>query len=140
MTALTWTQRYYAPAVAKLPVAEPGSFEGSGRTYPSLSGFVRADVRRLRAPERDFGLRWLERGSDHLYRAAWNEGTGELYIVQTGSPENGGGHVEVLGYARNVDEVERALAGWRSRVGGEGSLEWLKDMALERLSIAAISR
>ena len=140
MTGLTWTQRYYAPAVAKLPAAEPDSFRQSPLTYPSLSVFVREDARRLRAQERDVGLHWRERGSDHVYRAAWNEGTGELYVVQTGSPEDGGGHVEVLALARNIDELERALQGWRFHSGEEESLEWLRHTARERLEIAGLSR
>jgi hypothetical protein len=114
-----------------LPVARasPGSFVASGVTYPSVVEFVAGDRRRLRSRERDFGLRWMGPRSSSPWRAAWVEATGELYVVQSGDPQAGGGHVEVLALESELPAVERALAGWEDVCGEPGSLDWLRRRA-----------
>ena len=110
--------------------ASPGSFVASGVTYPSVVEFVTGDRRRLRSRERDFGLRWMGPEASWPWRAAWVEATGELYVVQSGEPQAGGGHVEVLALESELRVIERALAGWEDLCGEPGSLDWLRRRAL----------
>jgi hypothetical protein len=110
------------PPVAR---ARPGSYPGRLGTYPSLVEFVRARRRRLYSRERDVGLRW--RDGSVLYRAAWIEDTGELYVVQLGPTEEGGGHVELLAGGVSRDDLETGLAGWPEAVDAKRSLDWLRD-------------
>lgn len=121
-----WLSRVWMP---EFPRAESGTYRPGPNTYASLDDFATADPGRLTSPELDFGLRWRE-GSDanRSYRAAWVEETGELYVVQAGSPSAGGGHVEVLGVT-DRDGVESALEGWQTRCGEEGSLTWIRARA-----------
>jgi len=128
-----------APSASGLPApalpepAAPGSYPRGAKVYPSLHHFAWADPRRIPSRERDFGLRWLTDPPDSPWRAAWVEATGELYVVQSGDPADGGGHVEVLGVAASVDGVSAALAGWGDRCGEPGSLNWLRRRCLEEL-------
>jgi hypothetical protein len=119
--------------IGLLPVARarPGSYPRRRGSYPSLIEFVRACRRRLYSRERDVGLRW--RDGSALYRAAWVEETGELYVVQLGPTEEGGGHVELLAAGVTRDELEQGLAGWPEAVGERRSLDWLRRRA-RRLS------
>jgi hypothetical protein len=110
--------------------ATPGSFTVTGASYPSLADFGWGDRRRLRSRERDFGLRWISAASPWPWRAAWVEGTGELYVVQSGEASAGGGHVEVLAVAFDLAAIDRALAGWEEVCGEPGSLDWLRQRAL----------
>ena len=113
----------------EVPRAEPGSYPDGPDAYASLDDFVRADPARLASREVDFGVLWRERSSaSRSYRAAWIERTGELYVVQAGSPGEGGGHVEVLGTTDRAG-VESALQGWQDQCRREGSLAWIRSRA-----------
>jgi hypothetical protein len=112
------------PPVAR---ARPGSYPRRRGSYPSLTEFVRARRRRLYSRERDVGLRW--RDGSALYRAAWVEETGELYVVQLGPTEEGGGHVELLAAGVSGEELERGLAGWPEALDAKRSLGWLRCRA-----------
>jgi hypothetical protein len=97
--------------------------------YPTLVSFYRADPVRLSSRERDVGLWWRPSGDGPIHRAAWIEETGELYLVRLGAVSDGGGAVEVIGRARDEEELERALSGWREHCGMPGSLQWLRMRA-----------
>ena len=112
-----------------------------GERYESLARFYNADERRLRSPELDVGLWWREALDGPLHRAAWVTDTGELYLVQLGPAEDGGGRVEVLASVAERDLLERVLAGWRERCGQPQSLTWLRRRAsLTRLASADDAR
>jgi hypothetical protein len=97
-------------------------------TYGSIGEFIYGRRQRLYSRERDVGLRWRDGGA--LYRAAWIEDTGELYLVQLGPPHEGGGQVELLAAAVEIEELERAVSGWReAQDDGDRSLDWLRDRA-----------
>lgn len=114
------------PRMPPAPAAEPGSYEERGTTYRSVTAFIAERLLRLRSRERDVGTRW--RDGDAIYRAAWIEDTGELYLVQLGPAERGGGHVELLAAGIDGDELERAFAGWLvAQDSGERSLDWLGE-------------
>lgn len=113
-------------ALAPLPSAEPGSYEERRATYRSIVAFVDERRQRLYSRERDVGLRW--RDGTAIYRAAWIEDTRELYLVQLGAPDQGGGHVELLAAGLQVEELEDAVSGWReAQDDGDQSLGWLRD-------------
>lgn len=113
-----------SPYVPALPTAAPGSYPDVPGAYASVVDFVGPDPSRLLSREQDFGLRW--RDGEDVYRAAWIEATGELYVVQLGSPERGGGHVEVLAVGAGLTDVERWLTRRQDRVDQPGSLRWLR--------------
>jgi hypothetical protein len=112
--------------------AEPGSYPDDGSSYPSLLEFARARLPRIHSRERDFGLRWGN--GTAIYRAAWIEDTGELYIVQLGPPASGGGHVRLLAAGADLEQVERALAGWQDIIDDSASLNWLLDRVSRHLN------
>jgi hypothetical protein len=105
--------------------AANGSYAGGPDTYPSLIDFAAADVRRLTSRERDLGLVW--RDGERLFRAALVEDTRELYVVQLGPAEHGGGHAEVLGTVAPGADLDGMLAGWRDAAGRRDSLRWLRS-------------
>ena len=116
------------PAVRPpLPVAADGSFEPTDRSYQSIISFIREDDRRMRSREYDIGLTWRDPKTGHTYRAAWVEQTGELFVVQNGTPDEGGGHVEVLVTGCDEERLNRMLPGWRELVGPMGSLDVLRQ-------------
>ncbi|HXB16045.1 MAG TPA: hypothetical protein VNV44_09925 [Solirubrobacteraceae bacterium] len=104
--------------------------------YPTLVSFYKADPVRLSSRERDVGLWWRSSGDGPIHRAAWIEETGELYLVRLAAASDGGGAVEVIGRARDGEELERALSGWREHCGMPGSLQWLR-MRAARLALRA---
>jgi DNA-directed RNA polymerase subunit RPC12/RpoP len=106
-------QPLHAPSVVS---AQPGSYRAGSGTEDSFAAFIAADSRRLHSRERDFGLHWSEPGSHRMFRAAWIEATGELYLVQLGDAGDGGGHVELLAVFEGP-ALEAAL---------HGSLRWLR--------------
>jgi hypothetical protein len=113
-------------ALTPLPSAAAGTYEERTPTYRSIGAFIGERRQRLYSRERDMGLRWRE--GTAIYRAAWVEDTGELYLVQLGTPDEGGGHVELLAAGLKLEELEPALAGWReAQDGGDRSLDWLRD-------------
>jgi predicted nucleic acid-binding Zn-ribbon protein len=115
------------PAVRPpLPEAAAGSFELSATSYQSIIAFIRDDDRRMRSREHDIGLCWRESSTGHTFRAAWVEDTGELFVVQTGAPGEGGGHVEVLAAGCDEQVLNRVLPGWREFLWPMGSLDWLR--------------
>lgn len=108
--------------------AAPGSYEKGEGTFDSLHHFLIDDPRRTPSRERDLGLRWRD-AAGHLYRAAWVVDTGELVLVQTGAPETGGGHVEVLATIAGEEELRLGLTGWEDLCGEPRSAEWLRQRA-----------
>jgi hypothetical protein len=115
-------RRRLAPVwMPEAPRAAPGSFPESPRAYASMDDFLAADQRRLASRETDFGLHWRGDDGDTTYRAAWIEATGELYVVQAGSPGEGGGHVEVLAVADRA-AIEAALDGCSEHA----SVAWMR--------------
>ena len=114
------------PGLLPVPFAAPGSYDERSTTFRSLSAFLRERPQRFESRERDVGTRWRDRGA--IYRAAWIEATGELYVVQLGATERGGGHVELLAAGVRVEDLERAFAGWpAAQDRGGDSLGWLRD-------------
>jgi hypothetical protein len=111
--------------------AAPGSYPAAPTTFASLTAFARARPDRIHSRERDFGLAW--RNGAAVYRAAWIADTGELYIVQLGAPEEGGGHVELLATGAGLEDIQQALAGWRGACGRADSLAWLRERARRHL-------
>lgn len=109
-----------------LPEAAAGSFEPSESSYQSIVAFIREDDRRMNSREYDIGLTWRDASTGHTYRAAWIEATGELFVVQCGTPDDGGGHVEVLVTGCDEERLSRVLPGWRELVGPMGSLDVLR--------------
>ena len=65
------------------------------QTYPSLEAFYAADFRRRHSKERDLGLLWRDRG-EAAFRAAWVQGTGEVYLFMYAQIDGSGGTVDVL--------------------------------------------
>jgi hypothetical protein len=104
--------------------AEPGSFRARPDVFASLAEFGSADPRRLSSRERDVGLVWKD--GDRLFRAAVVEATGELYVVQLGSPAEGGGHVVLLGVLEAEADLERIIEGWRVAQARPESFRWLR--------------
>ena len=113
-------------AFLPMPSATAGSFEPNRATYASIVDFIEERRQRLYSRERDVGLRW--RDGETIYRAAWIEDTRELYLVQLGTPDRGGGHVELLAAGLEFEELEEAVCGWReAQEDGDHSLDWLRD-------------
>ena len=111
-----------APPVQR---AEEGSYADG---YASLLDFAMDDARRCARVRRT----WACGGS--MARAACtappgSPTPGELTLIQCGPPEQGGGHVEVLGVFGDRDELDAALTGWREVCGRPGSAEWLRERA-----------
>jgi hypothetical protein len=113
------------PSPPTFVTAARDSYPDTARTFASLTEFVSALPPRIASREHDFGLTWRDRSA--AYRAAWIEDTGELYVVQLGEPEDGGGHVELLAAGASLERTRRALLGWRTRCGREDSLTWLRS-------------
>lgn len=110
----------------ELPRAAPGTYpEGA---WASIEDFVSADARRLASREIDFGLYWRRTVSETTFRASWIEDTGELYVIQSGPPDAGGGHVEVLAITDRAT-LEGTLEGWATRCLEAGSLDWIRARA-----------
>jgi hypothetical protein len=111
-------------------MTRPGaSRPDKGDRYRSLSNFYLADARRIASRERDLGLWWRAGLHGPVHRAAWVRDTGELYIVRLGPAEDGTGEVEVLGRARDRNELEQALEGWRDVCPQPDSMTWLRHRA-----------
>lgn len=134
----TWRPAGPLPAPRACPVCHPDrgrpgrsplrrAVNGGG--YRSLRAFYEANAHRVPALEPDYGLWWRDEEDGPIYRAAWVDTTGELYVVRCDAPADGGGDVEVLAIAAERDAVDRALSGWRKVCGGEGSLSWLRRRA-----------
>ena len=97
--------------------------------YRSLSNFYLADARRIASREHDMGLWWRVGRHGPISRAAWVRDTGELYVTQLGPAPDGGGEVHVLGIARDRNELEQALKGWREICHQPDSMTWLRHRA-----------
>jgi hypothetical protein len=97
-------------------------------SYPSLDAFYAADSRRRHSRERDLGLLWRDRGNA-AFRAAWVEGTGEVYLFMYERVDGSGGSVEVLDRRFGPQQLLRTFAGYRDICGRNGSLLWLLDRA-----------
>jgi hypothetical protein len=96
------------------------------RTYPSLEAFYAEDPRRLNSRERDIGLYWRA-GRSVTFRAAWVQGTGEVYLFRHGAPLEGGGTVKVIRRRFSLYELQRELRGYREVVGRRESLAWFLE-------------
>jgi len=118
--------------------AEPGSYLDDPFSYPSLIEFARSHLPRIHSCERDFGLHWRDGAA--VYRAAWIEDTGQLYIVQLGPPAAGGGHVQLLAGGTSLEQLESALAGWQDAIHESRSLNWLRRRVRQHLSAEAVDR
>lgn len=113
-------------AFVPIASAPAGSFEQNSATYASIVEFIDERRQRLYSRERDVGLRWRDGAA--IYRAAWIEDTRELYLVQLGEPDRGGGHVELLAAGLEIEELQEAMLGWReAQDEGDDSLDWLRD-------------
>ena len=112
--------------------AAPGSFPDDPRRYASLVDFALADLRRVHSRERDLGLTW--RDADRMHRAAFVVDTRELYLVQLGPVERGGGHVELLGRLPAALDLVATFRGWAENCGLEDSLRWLRARAERALA------
>ena len=109
--------------------------------YRSLSDFYTADPSRIHSREVDVGLWWRETAAGPLHRAAWVQDTGELYLVRLGSPDDGGGSVELLAVVEQLDRLETVLEGWREQCGAPESLAWLRARVTrlgERVRVAQL--
>jgi hypothetical protein len=107
-----------------IPAAEANPT--TARRYRSLVDFYNDDATRLSSRERDIGLWWREGIDGPLYRAAWINETGELYLVRLGPTAEGGGGVEMLITIDDPERLEWMLSGWRDQCGRAGSLQWLR--------------
>src|SRR5882757_925501 len=99
--------------------------------YESLSNFYWADSRRRSSREQDIGLWWRVGIHGPVYRAAWVRETGELYVTRLGALQDGTGEVEVLGQARDRNQLEEVLEGWRDVCPQPDSMTWLRHRAAE---------
>jgi hypothetical protein len=108
--------------------------------YQSLSSFFRRDPRRIGSPERDLGRWWRIGTHGPVYRAAWLNQTGELYVTRLDLPQDGAGEVELLGRADDRDQLERVLRGWTDVCHQPDSMTWLRHRAasLEKPATARI--
>ena len=97
-------------------------------SYPSLEAFYAADSRRRHSRERDVGLLWRDRGNA-AFRAAWVQGTGEVYLFMYERVDGSGGTVDVLDRRFGLRDLLRTFAGYRDVCGRNGSLLWLLDRA-----------
>jgi hypothetical protein len=97
--------------------------------YQSLSNFYRANVRRRSSHEQDVGLWWRVGANGPVYRAAWVQETGELYVTRLGRLQDGAGEVVVLGRARDRRQLDAVLEGWRDVCPQPDSMTWLRHRA-----------
>jgi hypothetical protein len=97
--------------------------------YESLGSFYRADSRRRSSREQDVGLWWRAGAHGPVYRAAWVQETGELYVTRLGPHVDGRGEVIVLGRARDHDQLEEVLEGWQDVCPQPDSMTWLRHRA-----------
>lgn len=115
--------------------------------------FYGEDERRRESPEVHYGLDWRSAAEPWaVFGLHWIEDTHEIFVLRAPDPRIlrslaspfggvplrlGGGYlrVEVLGWADDKQVLDRALAGWQSRMSGFDSLQWVRD----RLDQAAAS-
>ena len=97
-------------------------------SYPTLDAFYAADFRRRHSRERDVGLLWVD-GGQASFRAAWLQGTGEVYLFMYQRVDGSGGTVDVLERRFTLRELQRTFAGYRDVCGRSGSLLWFLDRA-----------
>jgi hypothetical protein len=105
-------------------------------SHPSLDAFYAADGRRRHSRERDLGLLWRDEGTA-AFRAAWLEGTGEIYLFMYERVDGSGGWVHVLDRRFTVREVVSSFEGYREVCGHAGSLRWFLDRAGAGRALAA---
>lgn len=91
--------------------------------YDDLGAFYKADSRRVESLEFMFGNLW--RIADRVpWRLLWVQDTGEVYATPTlPGPDR---KVVVLGWAADLAQLERILAGWEHVCGQMGSLGWVE--------------
>jgi hypothetical protein len=111
----------------------------------TVRDFYRDDRRRA-SEESTFGVEWtLDADPNCLYGVHWLKETKELYLLRgpitppflpdsagrgnINAPRFADDQYEVilLGTAKRASVVERALKGWRDRLGEPNSLQWVLD-------------
>lgn len=111
----------------------------------TVRDFYRNDRRRA-SEESTFGVQWtLNADATGLYGVHWLKETKELYLLRGPMtppflPDSAGRwnmnaprfaddqyQVILLGTAKRASVVERALKGWRDRMGEPNSLQWVLD-------------
>lgn len=111
-----------------------------------IEQFYSADERRRQSSETELGTDWHDaKGS--RYELSWVEDTGELYVMLELVPEAESwtpfGDVEVehlavdelvvtvIGYLATLEEVQRVLDGWESKMAQPKGVEWLAERLRE---------
>lgn len=113
-------------------------------TFPSVEAFYRADERRRRSRELDFGVWWYDTIDRVPWRVSWVAATGDVYIVRLGPARivQGPAGLAILGGDENGPviriavieieaELERRLHGWPEHCGHPGGLAWVIGAARE---------
>ncbi|HEY7948181.1 MAG TPA: hypothetical protein VID75_10925 [Acidimicrobiales bacterium] len=106
-----------------------------------IEEFYKADERRRRSEEIEFGTEWLDvKGA--RYEVSWVADTGELYVM--GEPNTqmsvdlfgdlyepqvttGSVTVAVVGWIPDRTHVEQTLDGWQEAMTGANGLAWLTE-------------
>jgi hypothetical protein len=103
---------------------------GIGRgnsVYRSLPDFYRADRRRKKSDEYDFGVHWRD-GNRGVSRVTWVKVTGEVIAVQGRKNKE---RVEVLATVASETDIERRLKNWAyACMYSKKSLRWARRRAV----------
>jgi hypothetical protein len=106
-----------------------------------IEGFYRADERRRRSEEVEFGTDWHD-SAKARYEVSWVADTGELYLM--GEPNEPfrvdlfgdmfelavpteAVTVAVIGWVADRSRLEQILDGWPAAMAGPDSLSWLAE-------------
>ena len=110
--------------------------------YRSLSHFFLSDPRRIGSREHGLGRCWRVGAHGPVYRAAWLDQTGELYVARFDDSKGWEGEVELLGRADDRNQLDHVLRGWGDVCHQPDSMTWLRHRAaaLERPARARVSR
>jgi len=104
------------------------------QTYPTLEAFYAADPRRRYSRERDVGLLWCDSGTA-TFRAAWVQGTREVYLFMYERIDGSGGTVELLERRFGERDLARTFAGYSEVCARSGSLQWFLERAGVRRAV-----
>lgn len=100
-------------------------------SYDDENAFHAADPRRRTSEEVDLGATWRAPGSDDVWRLAWLQQTGELYLCQAGGYPGPSSDVRVLTVVPTESALDGLLEGWREHRTDEDGLAWLRDRLTE---------
>ena len=104
-----------------------------------IEGFYRADERRRRSEEVEFGTDWHD-SAKARYEVSWVADTGELYVMREpttlsvedpfgdvfrGTVPVGDLTVAVVGWVPDRDDMEQVMAGWEEAITAPDSISWL---------------